>query len=97
MGVSVVGASGRSLTKMGTAAAALTILGGAGFYLYGPPVTPALHGAAMSECNELIGGNYRNYQLTWVVDTRRHWLCSDRFKPAADPVDMGWWVTPGLW
>jgi hypothetical protein len=82
---------------MATGAVALAVFGGAGFYLYGPPVTPALQGAAMSECNELIGGNYRSYQLEWVVASRPHWLCSNRFKPAEDAVDMGWWVTPGLW
>jgi hypothetical protein len=96
MGVSVVGASGRSLTRLATAAASLGVLGAAGFYLYGPAVTPALHGAAASECNELIGGNYRSYHLEWVVATRPHWVCSNRFKPAEDAVDMGWWVTPGF-
>jgi hypothetical protein len=96
MGVSVTGASGNSVARLTTLFSVLGVLGTVGFYLYGPAVTPALHGAAMAECNELVGGNYRSYHLEWVVDTRPHWLCSNRFKPAQDPIEMGWWVTPGL-
>ena len=96
MGVSVTGASGRSLARMRTAATAVAILGGAAFYLYGPTMTPALHGAAVTECNDLTGGNYRSYRLEWVVDARPHWLCGNRAAPAEKPANLGWWVTPNL-
>ena len=94
MGVSATGASGRSLERMRTGAIVLGTLGAAAFYFYGPAVTPAMTAAAASECNDLIGGNYRSYQLQWVVTSQPHWLCSNRFRPADDPVDMGWWVAP---
>ena len=94
MGVSVTGASGRSLARMRTAGLTLGLLGGAAFYLYGPPVTPALHGAAAAECNDLAGGNYRSYRLDWVVGTRPHWLCGNASRPREEPVDMGWMVLP---
>ena len=96
MGVSVTGASGRSLTRMRTGGIVLGVLGATAFYFYGPAVTPAMNSAAASECNDLIGGNYRSYQLQWVVNTRPHWLCSNGFQPAETPLDMGWWVTPGF-
>ena len=96
MGVSVTGATGNSVARLTTLFTVLGVLGGVGFYVYGPAVTPALHGAALSECNERIGGNYRSYHLEWVVETRPHWLCSNRYKPAQDPIDLGWWVTPGF-
>jgi len=96
MGVSVTGASGRSLAKMRSAGLALGLLGGAAFYLYGPPVTPALHGAAAAECNDLAGGNYRSYRLEWVTGMPSRWQCFDRSERAQKPVDMGWWVTPGF-
>jgi hypothetical protein len=96
MGVSVTGASGRSLARLGTAAAVLGVLGAAGFYVYGPPVTPAMHGAAVTQCNQLTGGNYRSYHLEWVVEVRPHWLCGNRSAPSEPPVNLGWWVTPTL-
>lgn len=96
MGVSATGASGRSIARMRTGAVVLGVLAGAGLYLYGPVVAPALHAAAAAECNEVVGGNYRSYRLDWVVDVRPHWLCSNRFRPGDDPVDMGWWVAPGF-
>lgn len=94
MGVSAVGAGGLSMRKIHTGLAALLALGSAAFYLYGPAVTPALHGAAARECNELVGGDYRSYSLRWVVGSRPHWVCGNRFRPAQQPVDLGWWVTP---
>ncbi len=96
MGVSAVGVSGRSLARIRNAAVALGLLGGVAFYLYGPAVTPAMHAAAVTECNELTSGNYRSYALRWVVDVRPHWLCGDRRDPAKAPVDLGWWVTPNF-
>lgn len=94
MGVSVTGASGRSLTRIRNTAIGLGLLGAVGFYLYGPVVTPAMNSAAASECNGLIGGNYRSYRLSWVVSSRPHWECSNRDRPADGAVDLGWWVPP---
>ncbi len=96
MGVSAVGASSFSMRKVRSGLTAFVVVGAAAFYLYGPAVTPALNSAAANECNDLVGGNYRSYHLRWVVGTRPHWLCSDRFQPAAGASNMGWWVTPGF-
>lgn len=94
MGVSVTGASGASLTRIRNAAVGLGALAALGFYFYGPVVTPAMNGAAASECNDLVGGNYRSYRLDWVVSSRPHWMCSNRYRPADGSVDLGWWVAP---
>lgn len=94
MGVSVTGASGRSLTRIRNAGVGLGALAAIGFYFYGPVVTPAMNGAAASECNDLIGGNYRSYRLDWVVSSRPHWMCSNRSRPADGSVNLGWWVAP---
>jgi hypothetical protein len=96
VGVSAVGASSFSIRKVRTGLVALVALGGTAFYFYGPAVTPVLHSAAAAECNDLIGGNYRSYQLQWVVGSSPRWMCSNRHKPAEKAVDMGWWVTPGF-
>lgn len=94
MVVSLTGTSVGSIARLGTLFTVLGVLGTAGFYLYGPVVTPALHGAATAECNRLTGGNYRSYRLEWVVEKRPHWLCGDGQEPGERPVDLGWWVTP---
>ena len=94
MGVSLTGSRGLSLAKIKTFSAVLGAAAGAVFYLYGPTVTPALQAAAVSECNELTGGNFRSYSLDWVVGTRPHWNCWDRSDPAEPPVNLGWWVNP---
>ncbi len=94
MGVSLTGVRGGSVGRLTTLFSVVGVLGAAGFYLYGPAVTPALHGAATTECNRLTGGNYRSYRLEWVVETQPHWLCGDRREPGNRPVDLGWWVTP---
>jgi len=73
---------------MGIAFALLT-------YLFGPLVTPLVHGAVVSTCNEMTGGNFRSYQVDWVVSIAPHWECRDRSDPEAGPVDMGWWVGGG--
>jgi hypothetical protein len=96
MGVSLTGARGRSVTRLGTMLTTLGIVGSAAFYLYGPAVTPALNGAASAACNDMTGGNYRSYRLRWVVGTHPHWLCGDGRAPDKPPVDLGWWVTPSL-
>jgi hypothetical protein len=94
VGVSLVGATKSSVARLTSLLCFVGVLGGAGFYLYGPAVTPALHSAAMAECNDLTGGNYRSYSLVWVPSTRPHWLCGDRSDLEKPPVDLGWWVTP---
>ncbi|GAB2750738.1 hypothetical protein [Nocardioides pakistanensis] len=94
MGVRLDGARGLSPRRLRVGAvlvAAALLVGG---YLYGPPVLPLLRDAATAECNELAGGDYRSYQLEWVVDVRPHWLCGDRSRPAEPAVDLGWWVAP---
>lgn len=96
MGVSATGASGRSLARLVTAGVVLGLLGAVAYYLYGPPVTPAMHSAAVSECNALTGGSYRHYRLRWVVSSTPHWLCADSRSPATPAVDLGWWVTPSF-
>ena len=69
-------------------------MGATAFYLYGPAVTPALSAGAAAECNELAGGNYRSYRLTWESGIRPHWTCGDASAPEAPATDLGWWVTP---
>lgn len=96
MGVKLEGASGNSVARLTTIFSVVGVLGTAAFYLYGPAITPALHGAASAECNRLAGGNYRSYDLHWVVGTQPHWLCGDRSEPTKPAVDMGWWVTPSF-
>lgn len=96
MAVKILGETGRSLARMRTFVAVLGVLGGALFYLYGPALTPALHGAAAAKCNEMAGGNYRSYRLEWVTGTRPHWLCGNAAEPAQRPVDLGWSVLPSL-
>ena len=94
MGVSLTG-SRMSMARIRTVVAAVLAASGLAYYVYGPAVTPLMQAAATSSCNELTGGSFRGYHLQWVVDTRPHWSCWDRSDPAAPPVDMGWWVTPG--
>lgn len=97
MGVSTSGGSGRSLARLTAWASLLTVLAGTGFYLYGPPVTPALRAGAEVECNRLTGGSYRGYDLSWVVSARPHWACADRSMRGDAPRNLGWWVDPDLW
>ncbi len=95
MGVSLTGSRGLSMAKIKTFSAVTGAVAGAALYLYGPAVTPALQAAAVSECNELTGGNFRSHRLDWVVGTRPHWTCWDLRDASRDPIDLGWWVTPG--
>lgn len=84
-----------SVAKIRYVAIILGTLFGLAFYLYGPPVTPALQAAAVAGCNDLTGGNFRSYELHWVIGADPHWSCIDRSDPASGAVNMGWWVTPG--
>lgn len=94
MGVSATGAKGLSMFSiqmiMVSILAALSLT----FYFYGPAITPVMHSAAASDCNEMMGGNFRSYHLQWVTETDPHWNCWDKSDPARHPVNLGWWVTP---
>lgn len=94
MGVSLTG-SRMSMSSIRATLAAAGLAAGLGFYAYGPAVTPVMHAAAVSSCNELAGGNFRSYHLQWTLASRPHWRCWNLSDPADPPVDMGWWVTPG--
>lgn len=96
MGVRLGGGPGVSQRKLRVAALVVAVAGLVGGYLYGPPVLPLLHDAATTECNEIAGGDYRSYQLEWVVGVRPHWLCGNRQRPTEPDVDLGWWVAPDL-
>ena len=93
MGVSLTGSSGISMSSLRSVSVVVAAALGVGFYLYGPAITPVMHAAAVSSCNELTGGNFRSYELQWVVSRRPHWNCWDQSAPGADPMDMGWWVS----
>ena len=92
MGVSVTGSTGWSMTTI----RAVSVLGGAVFgvlfYMFGPALTPSLHAAAMSSCNEHTGGDFRNFRIDWVLGLEPHWDCRDTADPARPAVDMGWWA-----
>ena len=93
MAVSLTGTRGLSLASIRYFSIVMGIALGMGFYLYGPSVTPIMQGAALSSCNEMTGGNFRSYEVNWVVGTQPHWDCWDRSAPEAQPVNMGWWVS----
>jgi hypothetical protein len=54
-----------------------------------------MHAAAVSDCNDVAGGNFRSYHLEWTVSARPHWACWDLSDPERPAINMGWWVTPG--
>lgn len=92
MGVSLTGVRGPSMRTIRLVATALAGVLTMVFYLYGPAIVPVMSAAAVSNCNELAGGNFRSYRLGWVVGVRPHWECWDLSAPDEDPVDLGWWV-----
>ena len=94
MAVSLTGAR-ISMAQIRGTAIAVALVSGLGFYAYGPAVTPLMHAAAVSGCNELTGGSFRSYHLEWAVGVRPHWSCWDLSDPANPPANLGWWVTPG--
>ena len=94
MAVSLTG-SRMSMSSIRTMLGTVAALGAIAFYLYGPVVTPVMHAAAVSGCNEITGGNFRSYELEWRIGSRPHWECWDLSEPADPPFNMGWWVTPG--
>ncbi len=92
MGVSVSGGTGRSMATLRTVFAVVGAASAVAFYFYGPLVTPLMHAAAVSSCNEHAGGDFRSYRLSWHVGTRPHWTCWDARDPVKPAVDLGWWV-----
>ena len=64
----------------------------AGFYLYGPPITPTMRADAASTCNRLTGGNFRSYAISWNISAAPHWSCWNLSDPAEPAVNLGWWV-----
>ena len=92
MGVSATGSTGWSMASIRT----VSVLGGAAvgvlFYLFGPVLTPAMHAAALSSCNEHTGGDFRNFALQWVPGAAPHWNCWDTSNPARPAIDLGWWA-----
>jgi len=92
MAVSLTGSRGLSMTSIRTVSAVIGTAIDAAFYLYGPTVTPVMHAAAATTCNQMTGGNFRSYRLDWVVAARPHWNCWDQSDPAKAPRNMGWWV-----
>lgn len=93
MVVSLRTPSGLSLDSLKTISVVVGAVAGAAFYLYGPAVTPTMHASAVETCNELTGGNYRSYRLSWVLAPRPHWSCWDASDPTVRPLDLGWWVS----
>lgn len=94
MGVSATGAKSLSMFNIQLILAVIMAALGLTFYFYGPAITPVMHAAAASDCNEITGGNFRSFHLQWVSASEPHWNCWDKSDPAKDPVNLGWWVTP---
>ena len=94
MAVSLTG-SRMSMTTIRSLLIAVGTACGLAFYLYGPVVTPMMHAAAVSSCNETTGGSFRGYHLEWTMSARPHWDCWDLSDPERPAMNMGWWVTPG--
>lgn len=63
-------------------------------YLYGPAASPAMHDAAVAQCNDHAEGNWRSYRLSWHVGIYPHWACSDASRPGRKAVSLGWWTSP---
>ena len=94
MGISATGTSHWSMTSLKASIAVVVGVIVLGFYMYGPPITPKLHAAAMDACNDHSGGNYRDFRLSWHVGVGPHWTCWDAGRPNQQAYDMGWWVSP---
>ncbi len=93
MGVSQSG-SKLTFTVVRRLAALVVVVFLALVYLYGPAATPAVHQAAIAECNDYAQGNWRSYQLSWEVGLQPHWRCADASRPTKDAVSLGWWTNP---
>ena len=93
MGVSASGSDVR-FTMVRRAAVAVIAIFAALCYVYGPAVSPAMHTAAIAECNDHADGNWRSYRLNWDVGVYPHWMCGDASKPANAAISLGWWTNP---
>ncbi|MGZ4438095.1 MAG: hypothetical protein ACXVWU_10820 [Nocardioides sp.] len=94
MGVSVTASRTISAAVIRRGAIAIAVVFATLYYLYGPAVTPAVHAAAVTKCNEYASGNYRSFRLGWVVSYQPHWTCWDASRPTKPDVSFGWWVNP---
>ena len=63
-------------------------------YFYGPAYAPAVHNAAIAECNDYAQANWRSYRLTWEVSATPHWVCADASRPDENAISLGWWTSP---
>lgn len=93
MGVSASG-SDRTFTTVRRLGAGVAVVFVVLAYLYGPAVSPAMHTAAIGQCNDHAEGNWRSFRLTWVVGVYPHWSCSDESAPTENAVSLGWWTSP---
>ena len=93
MGVSASGSDLR-FTFIRRAAVAVIAIFVALCYVYGPAVSPAMHTAAVAECNDHAEGNWRSYRLSWDVGVYPHWMCGDASKPTKAAISLGWWTNP---
>ncbi len=96
MGISTTGETGLSMRAIRSMLIVIFVLLGTFVYYYGPLVAPAVSGAAMRECNDYAGGNFRSFRLEWVSwpDADPHWRCWDASRPDVEAVSLGWWVSP---
>ncbi|MGA9749602.1 MAG: hypothetical protein WBQ50_19285 [Nocardioides sp.] len=96
MGISADGESGLSMRALRSMLLVVVVLVGTFIYFYGPSLMPPVQRAAVDQCNESTGGNFRAYRLTWVSwpETRPHWSCSDARNPEQEAISLGWWVDP---
>lgn len=95
MGISAIGQSGLSTRSIRSMLIVIFVLLGTAVYFYGPLVTPTVAQAAVDECNEHAGGNFRSYRLEWVTwPDEPHWSCWDARSPQEKAVSLGWWVNP---
>ncbi len=96
MGISAVGETGLSKRAVRSMLIVIFALIGTSIYFYGPQVMPRVERAAVAECNEYAGGNFRAYRLAWVTwpDDDPHWACWDARNPQEKAISLGWWVNP---
>ncbi len=94
MGVSSTPGGGRNLRSVTVMLVVILAILVVGSYLYGPPIAPKMRDSASEACNQLTGGDYRNYQVSWHVGVTPNWVCRDTSDKDVEPVDLGWWVAP---
>ena len=96
MGVSALGETGLSTRSIRSMLIVITVLVGTFIYFYGPLIMPPVKSAAIAECNDYSGGNFRAYRLSWESwpATDPHWACWDARNPEEKAISLGWWVSP---